>query len=105
MRKNDWHLYPGKEVNTREVGASSAWMEISSEKRFVQTRTKVYFWRTTVTIDLIIVVLQLSNQLFFCPPEMDFCPGLDKILFSHEVPSILFPSTRAASFLFSIHLR
>ncbi len=34
--KNDWHLYTGKEVETRRgVGASSVWTEISSEKRFL----------------------------------------------------------------------
>ncbi len=33
------------------------WTKISSEKKiFVQTRTNIHFWRTKITIDLIIVI-------------------------------------------------
>ncbi len=40
------------------------WMEILSEKRFSSmTRTKIHFWRTDLTIDLIIVEPELKNKL------------------------------------------
>ncbi len=37
------------------------WTEISSEKIFSSmTRTKIHVWRTDLTIDLIIVVIELQ---------------------------------------------
>ncbi len=42
------------------------WTEISSEKRFLSmNRTKIQFWRTDLTIDLIIVVTPLRRGVPF----------------------------------------
>jgi hypothetical protein len=55
---NEWKIGVRRPPLCMEI----VWMKILSEKKiFVQTRTKIHFWRSKVTNDLIIVVPALSK--------------------------------------------